>query len=158
MLLRSKWIMQFQTVSLQLSVERDLERGERASLCSLRLTELFFPFFVNILFKIILYAVLLHCFAHTLHLHGLSLPLTTWLFFLMSFFACNIASFSKWQICIGFFFCPERYKCLFQLFPNWNLLYVCFCPAYRPTSCSSISWEMWWCRGKEEEWANMSWE
>ena len=56
--------MQFQTVSLEFSVERDLQWGHRASLHSLRVTELFFPFVVNILFKIILYTILLHCFAH----------------------------------------------------------------------------------------------
>lgn len=56
----------------------------------------------------------------------------------LTVFTCNIASFSKWHICIGFFFCPERYKCPFQLFPSWNLLYVYLCPAYRPTSCSNV--------------------
>lgn len=61
---RPKWIVQFQTVSLQLSVERGLQQGHRASLHSMRVTEPFFPFFVNILFKTILYAILLHCFAH----------------------------------------------------------------------------------------------
>lgn len=79
---------------------------------------------------------------HNLHFGGVSLPLTiwSWLFFLTSFnsFTCNIISFSKCRICIMFFFCPERYKCLFQYLPNWKLLYVYFCPAYRCTSCSAF--------------------
>lgn len=60
---RLKWIMRFQTVSLPFS-ERGLYSRDSELVCSLRVADLFFPFFVNILFKIILYTILLHCFSH----------------------------------------------------------------------------------------------
>lgn len=60
---RSKWIMWFQTVPLQFSERGFYSRGTEL-VCSLRVTELFFPFFVTRLLKIIVYSILLHCFSH----------------------------------------------------------------------------------------------
>lgn len=152
---RSKWIMWFQTVPLQFSERGFYSRGTEL-VCSLRVTELFFPFFVTRLLKIIVYSILLHCFSHFTFLWFVS-PIVNLklLFFHMNFDGFHMKYYFTFKVTAAF---SWKVQGLFQLFPNWNVSYVYFCLTHGPALCFSISWEMWWCRGKEEEWANMSWE
>lgn len=94
---RWKWIMWFQTVSLQFSERGIYSRG----------TELVFPESCKIVFSILCkhtvqnhslqYPVAL--FFHILHFRDMSLPLSIWIYYVSTWIlTCNITSLLKWQI------------------------------------------------------------
>lgn len=128
---RSKWIMWFQTVPLQFSERGVYSRGTDL-VCSLRVTELFFPFFVNILLKIIVYSILLHCFSHFAFLWFVSpIVYRKLLFFHMNFNSFHMKYDFIFKVTAAFSVLKGT-RCLFQLFPNWNMSYVYFCLTHRP--------------------------
>lgn len=152
---RSKWIMWFQTAPA-VFWERVLQQGHWASLFA-ESYRTFFPILCNQTAQnhclqypvalLLTFCIFIICLSHC-QSEVIIFPHEFWRF------SHEILLHFQSDSCIFL----KGTRCLFRLFPNWNVSYVYFCLTHRPALCFSISWEMWWCRGKEEEWANMSWE